>query len=155
MIQYIANFLICLLLKYLFLACVASTHRHIGHANVKFRCFVPECDDPNNPNYNESWVSTVVPGQTDSTGLFSPEQCVRYEIPNTGGNSSSYVCGRDLPHKNEMRCNRWVFDNYEKTIVEEWSITCKENQYLLALVGTSHFAGIVAGSAAAGLLADR
>lgn len=120
-----------------------------------FRCFVPECDNPNHPNYNEPWVSAVVPGKTDSSGLFSPEQCARYEIPIASGNSSSYVCGRDLPYKKEMRCNRWVFDNYEKTIVEEWTITCKENQYMLALVGTSHFAGIVVGSALAGLLADR
>lgn len=115
---------------------------------------MPECDDANNPNYNEHWVSSVVPGKTDAIGLFSPEQCIRYEIPDTGGNSSSYVCGRDLPYEKEIRCDRWVFDNYEKTIVEEWSITCKENQYLLALVGTSHFAGIVFGSALAGLLAD-
>lgn len=85
-------------------------------------------------------------------GLFTPEQCLQFDIPD---NSSSYVCGRDLPYKKEIRCNQWVFDNYEKTIVEEWTITCKENQYLLALVGTSHFAGIVAGSALAGVLADR
>lgn len=120
------------------------------------RCFVPECDDPAHPVYNEPWVSAVVPGKTDSTGLFTPEQCLQFDIPDTGGgNSSSYVCGRDLPYKKEIRCNQWVFDNYEKTIVEEWTITCKENQYLLALVGTSHFAGIVAGSALAGVLADR
>ena len=116
---------------------------------------MPECDDPNNPNYNEPWVSAVVPGHIESTGLFSPDQCLRYEIPPGGNSSSSYVCGRDLPYKKEIRCNRWVYDNYEKTIVEEWSITCKENQYLLALVGTSHFAGIVVGSALAGVLADR
>lgn len=123
---------------------------------LKFRCFVPECDDPNNPNFNEQWVSAVVPGHTESMGLFTPEQCIRYEIPVSGGNSSSsYVCGSDLPYKKEIRCDRWVFDKYEKTIVEEWSITCKEKQYLLALVGTSHFAGIVVGSALAGILADR
>lgn len=39
--------------------------------------------------------------------------------------------------------------------MQEWNITCKENQWLLALVGTAHFAGIVIGSAAAGVFADK
>lgn len=99
-------------------------------------------------------MSAVVPGTHDSSGLFTPEQCNRYELPSTDGNSS-YDCGRELPTKNVIRCNRWVYDKYEKTIVEDWSITCMENQYLLALVGTAHFAGIVTGSAAAGVLADK
>lgn len=110
---------------------------------------MPGCDDPNNPNYNEPWVSAVVPGTADSNGLFTPEQCIRYELPN-----ASYVCGRELAQKKQLACDRWVYDKDEKTIVEEWTITCKENQYLLALVGTSHFAGIVSGSALAGVLAD-
>lgn len=118
------------------------------------RCFVPGCDDANNPNFDEPWVSAVVPGTTDSTGLFTPEQCKQYDLPSNDGNSS-YLCGRELPIKNEIKCNRWVYDKYEKTIVQEWSITCMENQYLLALVGTAHFAGIVTGSAAAGVLADK
>lgn len=37
----------------------------------------------------------------------------------------------------------------------QWSITCVENQWKLALVGTMHFAGIVVGSGAFGVLADR
>lgn len=115
---------------------------------------MPGCDDANNPKYDEPWVSAVVPGSTESTGLFTPEQCNRYELPNEHGNST-YVCGREIADKKQITCNRWVFDQYERTIVEDWTITCKENQYLLALVGTSHFAGIVTGSAAAGILADK
>lgn len=115
---------------------------------------MPECDDPENPKYGEPWVQNVIPGSTDSSGLFEPEQCERYELPHNTINET-YECYRDLPYKRQTRCNRWVFDKYEKTIVEEWSITCKENQYLLALVGTAHFAGIVTGSAAAGVLADK
>lgn len=54
------------------------------------------------------------------------------------------------------RCDRWVFDKTDDyTIVQEWSITCIDNQWKLAFVGTSHFAGIVLGSAAAGVLADK
>lgn len=114
---------------------------------------MPGCDDANNPNYNEPWVSAVVPGKTDSSGLFSPEHCRRYELPSDG--NTTYTCGREIPIKNALKCDRWVYDKYERTIVEEWSITCDENQYWLSLVGTTHFAGIVLGSAAAGILADK
>lgn len=41
------------------------------------------------------------------------------------------------------------------TFPYQWSITCPENQWMLALVGTFHFAGVVVGSGAFGLLADR
>lgn len=100
-------------------------------------------------------MHNVVPGKYDSNGLFTPEFCERYELPFQSNNQTIEQCNRPLSEKKQIRCNRWVFDKYEKTIVEEWSITCKENQYLLSLVGTAHFAGIVTGSAAAGVLADK
>lgn len=115
---------------------------------------MPGCDDPDNPVYNQLWVGATVPGTVDSSGLFTPEQCLRYELPYEN-NSTWYECGRELPTKREIACNQWVYDESERTIVQEWSITCKENQYWLALVGTAHFAGIVTGSAAAGILADK
>ena len=37
----------------------------------------------------------------------------------------------------------------------QWNITCYENQWKLALVGTLHFTGIVIGSGVFGVLADR
>lgn len=121
------------------------------------RCFVPECDDPVKPKYDQPWVHSTMPGTVDSNGLFTPEQCIRYEIPHgsNDGVNQTYECGREIPNKRQVTCDRWVYDEYEKTIVEEWTITCKENQYLLALVGSAHFAGIVTGSAAAGVLADK
>lgn len=118
------------------------------------RCFVPGCDNPTNPNYNEPWVHNVIPGKSNSSGLFEAAQCERYELPHSTINET-YECYHDLPYQRVLQCNRWVFDPYEKTIVEDWSITCRENQYLLALVGTAHFAGIVFGSALAGILADK
>lgn len=136
----------------------AIVHLHGWSALDKCRCYVPDCDDPDDPNFDEPWVSNVLPGKTDSSGLFTPEQCERYELPqNRTFHYSRAIdeCSRPLPTKNEIRCDRWVFDKYEKTIVNEWLITCKENQYLLSLVGTAHFAGIVTGSAAAGVLADK
>jgi OCT family organic cation transporter-like MFS transporter 4/5 len=37
----------------------------------------------------------------------------------------------------------------------QWNLTCLDNQWKLAAVGTVHFAGILVGSLAVGLLADR
>lgn len=117
--------------------------------------------------YDQPWVHNTVPGTTDSAGLFTPDQCLRYAIPTAQTNTSiirynspiavdgSYECGKELKEHNKMKCDRWVFDTGEYTIVQEWLITCKENQWLLALVGTFHFTGIVIGSAAAGVLADK
>lgn len=119
---------------------------------------MPDCDHPTDPIFNEPWVPNMVPGQIDSSGLFTAEQCERYELPSDrtiNFNRTIDECSTPLTTKRPMRCDRWVFDEHEKTIVNEWLITCKENQYLLSLVGTAHFAGIVTGSAAAGVLADK
>lgn len=127
-------------------------------SRTRIRCFVPGCDDPDNPNLDEPWVQNVIPGHIDATGLFTAEQCERFRLPHehtANHTAPTDQCRAPLPTKTALRCDRWVFDKNEKTIVNEWLITCKENQYLLSLVGTAHFAGIVTGSAAAGVLADK
>uniref|UniRef100_A0A0K8UT55 Organic cation transporter protein n=1 Tax=Bactrocera latifrons TaxID=174628 RepID=A0A0K8UT55_BACLA len=40
-------------------------------------------------------------------------------------------------------------------IFPQWQLTCKENVWKLAFVGTMHFAGLVVGTAISGYLADR
>lgn len=46
-----------------------------------------------------------------------------------------------------MKCEKWVFDKSDSfTIVEQWGITCEENEWKLAFVGTMHFAGVIVGS---------
>lgn len=39
-----------------------------------------------------------------------------------------------------------MFDTSSHTIVQEWNITCEDNQWKLPLVGTAHFAGVIVGS---------
>lgn len=129
-----------------------------------FSCFVPDCDDAVEPIYDQPWVHYKVPGETDSFGIFTPDQCLRYanSSRNIGRNlmaaqqQNNFQCDNEMTTNVTEKCDRWVYDKYDdKTIVQEWSITCKDNQWKLAFVGTCHFAGIVIGSAAAGILADK
>lgn len=45
-----------------------------------------------------------------------------------------------------IHCDQWVFDKSSHTIVQEWNITCEDNEWKLPLVGTAHFAGVIVGS---------
>ena len=105
--------------------------------------------------YNEPWINYAVPGTVDANGFFKPEQCQYYERINFNNTNFDNLCTPDTFSSNINQCNEWVFLGNENTIVQEWTITCPENQWKLALIGTMHFAGIVVGSGACGVLADR
>nr|CAH7747020.1 unnamed protein product [Callosobruchus chinensis] len=72
-------------------------------------------------------------------------------IPGDGNKT----CSERLFMNVTEKCSEFVFDNGERTIVNDWNITCVENQWKLSLVGSSHFAGIIIGSFVFGVLADR
>jgi OCT family organic cation transporter-like MFS transporter 4/5 len=65
------------------------------------------------------------------------------------------TCFKDLFTDQIETCKEWVFDHTERTIVNDWNLTCVENSWKLSFVGTSHFAGIIVGSGLFGVLADR
>lgn len=87
---------------------------------------MPNCDDPYEPNYDESWMHYAVPGKTDSNGIFTPEQCKIF-VQNNMTISRGYSvaafdeCSPEMFTSKEDECSRWVFDQSEKTIVEEVS----------------------------------
>lgn len=85
------------------------------------RCHVPDCDDPVDPVYENDWVHYAVPGKTDSSGVFTPEQC-QYFASRTQSNISN-ICALDNFSDEVKTCDRWVYDKFEKTIVEEVSVT--------------------------------
>lgn len=126
------------------------------------------------PVYEEPWVQHAVPGTTIN-GIFNPEQCLRFAFE-TPSNISAPVneCPAEWFSEHRIPCNEWVFDPNERTIVNDvsngkrihsiilnipfyfqWKITCSENLWMLALIGTLHFAGIVVGSGVFGFLADK
>lgn len=83
------------------------------------RCFVPECDDNLNPNYEEPWLVHALPSSTKKgSGMFVPEQCERFETNQTNIWSGD-KCPGEWFSDNRLTCDRWVFDNYERTIVND------------------------------------
>ena len=118
----------------------------------------------------------VLPGTVSaSSGNFVPDFCSKYVFNSSLVINENETCSENWFDDTQERCNRWVFDENERTIVNDvrnfnsrlisfkiylslflkWNVTCLENQWKLALVGTMHFAGIMAGSGIFGFLADR
>lgn len=87
------------------------------------RCFVPGCDEAGKPLYDQHWVHSAVPGTTDPSGQFKPDQCDRFANYGTG-------CDINLFNRNEsFRCDQWVFDDFERTIVQEVCAMCNVFTY--------------------------
>ncbi|KAK5646498.1 hypothetical protein RI129_004962 [Pyrocoelia pectoralis] len=117
-----------------------------------YRCVVPECDSLSDPVYNTHWLEWAIPSNGKSATEYQPEYCERYVR-----NITTSIYPECFPNRftNEMeRCHEWVFDN-ERSIVNDWNITCLDNQWMLSLVGTSHFSGVIVGTGVFGAVADR
>ncbi|XP_017147449.1 organic cation transporter protein [Drosophila miranda] len=124
-----------------------------------YRCYIPGCDSIQAPEYHADWLHIAVPGTWSKKGLFTPANCDRYVANETSGFSWDPLqpgqCTADNFTQEEERCLQFVYGTQERTIVQEWQLTCQENAWKLAFVGTTHFAGLVIGTALFGYLADR
>lgn len=87
------------------------------------RCLVPECDNPNQLQYNEDWIQHAIPGKTDSNMLFKPEQCTKYLYKNETTHQeyfkSNDTCDTYYFSDDTTTCNEWVFEDGDRTIVQE------------------------------------
>lgn len=85
-------------------------------------CHIPDCDNPSVPIYDEPWVQHAVPGTLRGQNTFVPEQCEYYERE---ANQSSTItatsdeCPAHWFSDRVSRCERWVFDDTERTIVND------------------------------------
>ncbi|XP_030554658.1 organic cation transporter protein [Drosophila novamexicana] len=125
----------------------------------KYRCRVEECDVEGQPHYQTDWLEVAIPGTRDKHGYFTPsDACLRYAANESyvqqWGMSLTCNASLFLPQQ-PQRCREFVYEIGEQTIVQDWQLTCKENAWKLAFVGTTHFAGLVVGTALFGYLADR
>lgn len=57
-----------------------------------------------------------MPGSIEKNGVFSPEQCEFYQ-----SNSTNKECSINSFSEKILNCNEWVFDNVERTIVNDVS----------------------------------
>lgn len=164
-------------------------HIHIGAAKAQvrkidsnsilielFRCFIPECDIEYNITYANPWNPNAIPSKFDLAGNLLLDSCTRFKYNSTTtGFNNNDTCSANWFTNETEKCDNWVFDENERTIVQDvsefwrensrtffenlfnisqchnlfhsqWNITCPEQQWLLALVGTVHFIGYLCGS---------
>ncbi|CAG9766667.1 unnamed protein product [Ceutorhynchus assimilis] len=124
---------------------------------IDYRCFIPECESPED-NYNVSWINWAIPKDRDNDQVigFKSDICYKYAINRTAWAANNETCQEQFFDKTRLvKCTEWIFSEAESTIVNEWNLTCIENQWKISLIGSSHFGGIIAGSLIFGILADR
>ncbi|XP_008560212.1 organic cation transporter protein isoform X1 [Microplitis demolitor] len=112
---------------------------------VDYRCIIPECDSTL-PILNTTWSEYSSP-KKNSFG-----SCEHFTV--TKDKLEKICTSQSFTNKTE-RCNNWVYDPHEKTILNEWDITCNENRWKLTLVGTINNLGQLVGLMFAGYLSDR
>ncbi|KAF7272809.1 hypothetical protein GWI33_014435 [Rhynchophorus ferrugineus] len=123
-----------------------------------YRCYIPECENFTTTSYKVPWIENAVPRNSEQNQLigYITDPCTRYSVNITEWMSNNQTCTANIfDRDNITRCSQWIFLEGETTIVNEWSITCIENQWMLSLIGTCHFSGIIVGSALFGILADK
>ncbi|KAH8285656.1 hypothetical protein KR054_011958 [Drosophila jambulina] len=121
-----------------------------------YRCLVPGCDSPDQPEYGADWVSAAVPGAWNNQGHYTPVTCERFvaKVTSVQASPEEWCSAENFTTVTE-RCQQFVYGSSEQTIVQQWNLHCRENLWKLAFVGTMHFAGLVVGTALSGYLADR
>ncbi|XP_023024168.2 organic cation transporter protein [Leptinotarsa decemlineata] len=122
----------------------------------KYRCFIPECEDPYTATYDAPWTSWAIPPESSENQVIGVQSdtCSRY-LPTNVSELNSTICSKNSFTNTIETCTEWIFDGSERTIVNDWNITCLENQWKISLVGTAHFTGIIIATVTCGLLADK
>ncbi|CAG9805518.1 unnamed protein product [Chironomus riparius] len=151
--KYQIKILLFLLLPVIFSSANTVAYIFIARA-PPYRCYIDQCEQFESATYDQDWLQYAVPGSI-SSGKFVPEGCFKYsynDIAITGNNT----CQANLFSQQIIKCDSWIFDENEVTMINDWpsEMTCTENEWKLALIGTSNFAGVMMGSAVFGLIAD-
>lgn len=143
------------------LVCVAVVFHSAVHIAFVFsakaldyRCEVPNCDivsDGGIPSeYHPEWLANAVPYKNNK-----PANCDRYKPFHNDSTPGLYCGAKDFDHSNVVRCDRFVYESEEVTIVKDFGMQCEENTWKLALIGTINNVGQFVGLPIAGILSDR
>lgn len=114
------------------------------------RCEVPGCDNGPNSVYHPEWLNNTVPFKH---GI--PTQCGRFQ-PISNASLDNLLCDADdFDQKNIIECGSFIFEDDEVTIVNDFNITCPNNDWKLTLVGTINNVGQFVALPIAGYISDR
>lgn len=118
-------------------------------AQVDYRCKIPECDK-NVTEYAPIWLENAVPYRHNE-----PEKCIRYSTK-MYSNSSNRQCSLDeFDNTKRMKCDEFVYRTNEVTILNEFNLTCRENEWKLTLIGTIKNTAELIMLPISGMLSDR
>ncbi|XP_025209234.1 solute carrier family 22 member 21-like isoform X2 [Melanaphis sacchari] len=127
----------------------------ITASDLKYRCEIPQCDIEN-PVYKPVWLERVVPFNEKT---IEPYKCLKYHYqPTTNGTVSSTndTCNFEAFDVNSKeKCNKWVFDETERTILNDFGLMCEDNKWKLSMVGTVNSIGQFIGIPLAGFISDK
>uniref|UniRef100_A0A4Y0BUF4 MFS domain-containing protein n=1 Tax=Anopheles funestus TaxID=62324 RepID=A0A4Y0BUF4_ANOFN len=120
-------------------------------ADLKYRCYIPECENRSDAVYRTEWLQAAVPFDRNQ-----PAECVRYE-PLVNITSDYLQCrASDFNSSAITRCFDFVYeDKAATTIVNEFNLTCDENTWKITLVGTIHSVAQALALLLGGLFSDR
>jgi hypothetical protein len=80
---------------------------------------VPECDSTET-KFDEKWVKGALPGSfSESSGNFIPEFCSKFVFNNNSVANENETCLASWFDDKTERCDRWVYDEAERTIVND------------------------------------
>ncbi|XP_033326051.2 organic cation transporter protein isoform X2 [Megalopta genalis] len=111
---------------------------------VKYRCLVPECENANDTSFDVPWAAESAPDISEMS------KCARYEVINHTDQCTDQVFSNVT-----RKCDSWIYDPSENTILSEWGLTCDANRWKLTLVGTINNVGQFVGLIFAGYVSDR
>lgn len=142
------------------LVCVAVVFHSAVHIafvfsakELDYRCEIPNCDQVSAggipAEYDPKWLSNAIPYKNDK-----PAKCHRYR--SFHNDSLPGLCNaQDFDRSNVVRCEKFVYESEEVTIVKDFNMQCEENTWKLALIGTINNVGQFVGLPIAGILSDR
>ncbi|XP_053669925.1 solute carrier family 22 member 4-like [Anopheles nili] len=123
--------------------------------DVHYRCHVPECEQTVRADayaYTPDWLKHAVPF---GVGSELPAKCDRYRVLPSENDTTTCNESR-FNHSIVDRCSEFVFeDPTERTIVNDFHLTCDENRWKVTLVGTVHSIGQFVSLALSGIISDR
>ncbi|KAK4883405.1 hypothetical protein RN001_006724 [Aquatica leii] len=113
---------------------------------VKHRCFIPSCENETSP-YLAPWLMNAVPFKDGK-----PERCAKYQQINKSGSSCAIS---DFNTSIIEKCERFVYETPEISIMHDFDLHCDENVKKLAFVGTVNGIGKFIGLPIAGYISDK
>ncbi|CRK94736.1 CLUMA_CG008236, isoform A, partial [Clunio marinus] len=116
--------------------------------NLNYRCEISECDDvgSSNSEFLPEWLNFAVP--FEATGL--PQKCDKFESLN-----SSQICTvESFNSSNVIKCDKYVYEDEEFTILNEFSLNC-DKEFLLSLIGTINNIGQLFCFLLTGFISDK